>query len=125
MKKNLQITMMCAAFAVLFACAGTSFAQPPRVGGYKSAPVDDAGVVAAANFAVSDHSQKNDVSLEIVAIKKAERQVVQGTNYRMCVEVKATGEGSDDTQFVEVVVYQDLKRAYKVTGWKPDACGGD
>ena len=112
---------MFAAFAVFFACVTAASAQ--KVGGYKSIDVDDAGAVAAAEFAVSDHSEKNEVSLEVVSIQKAERQVVAGSNYRLCVEVKVVEEGNDDTQFVEVVVYQDLKKNYKLTSWKPDACG--
>lgn len=120
MKKRLQITMMFAALAVLFVCATAVSAQ--KVGGYKDAAVDDAGVIAAAEFAVSDHSEKNEVSLEIVQIVKAERQIVAGTNYRLCVEVKVVEEGNDDTQFVQAVVYQDLKKVYKLTSWKPDAC---
>lgn len=121
MKNKLQIMLMFAAIAVVFACADTSFAQ--MVGGFKVASVDDAAVVAAAEFAVSDHSEKNDVSLYVVEIKKAEYQVVQGKNYRMCVEVGLADEGNEDlTQFVLVTVYQDLKRNYKVTSWKPDGC---
>ena len=113
--------MMFAALAVFFACVSAVSAQ--KVGGYKDAAIDDAGVVAAAEFAVSDHSEKNEVSLEIVRIVKAERQIVAGTNYRLCVEVKVVEEGNDDTQFVQAVVYQDLKKVYKLTSWKPDACG--
>jgi hypothetical protein len=113
--------MMFAAVGVLLACASVGFGQ--KVGGYKTASVEDQYVVAAADFAVSDHSQKNSVSLEVVAIQKAERQTVQGANYRLCIEVKVVEEGNDDTQFVQVVVYQNLKRVYKLISWKPDACG--
>lgn len=125
MRKNLQIIMMFAVFGVVFGCATTSYAQkkPIILGGYKEVDVSDAGVQEAAEFAVSDHSQKNDVSLEIVSIEKAERQVVQGTNYRMCIEVKATEEGNDDTQFVLAVVYQNLKKEFALKSWKPDGCG--
>ena len=63
------------------------------------------------------------MSLEIVSIQKAERRVVQGADYRMYVEVKVIEEDNDETQFVLVTVYQNLKRVYKLTGWKPDACG--
>jgi hypothetical protein len=121
MKNKLQITLMCAVFAVFFACVTAVSAQ--KVGGYKEVAIDDAAVVAAAEFAVGDHSEKNEVSLEIVSIQKAERQVVQGANYRLCIQVKVVEEGNDDTQFVQAVVYQDLKRVYKLTSWKPDACG--
>jgi len=129
MKKNLQFMMMFAAFAVFFACASESFAQAkpklPMVGGFKPVAVDNAAVVAAAEFAVSDHSEKNEVSLEIVTIHKAERQSVQGANYRMCIEVKVVEEGNDETQYVLAVVYQSLKRVYKITSWKPDGCTGE
>ena len=128
--------MLFAAFAVVFACTSVGFAQvrPPMVGGYKAVSVKDAGVVGAANFAVSNYSEKNETSLEIVRIHKAERQIVQGSNYRLCVEVKiieaeaedAEAEAEDEenveTQLVQVVVYQDLKRAYKAGAWKPDGC---
>lgn len=113
--------MMFAAFAVLFACVTAASAQ--KVGGYRDVATDDAGVVAAAEFAVGDHSEKNEVSLKVVSIQKAERQIVAGTNYRLCIEVKVVEEGNDDTQFVEAVVYQNLKKNYKLTSWKPDACG--
>ena len=123
MKRNLQMLMMFAAFGIFFGCATTSFAQ--MTGGYKAASVDDDAVVAAADFAVSDHSEKNEVSLLVVSILKAERQTVQGANYRMCIEVKVADEGNDETQNVLVVVYQDLKRNYKLTSWKPDGCTGE
>lgn len=118
--------MMLAAFGIIFCFgAANNFAQKPViVGGYQSVAVTDAGVKKAAQFAVSDHSQKNEVSLKIVRIKKAERQVVAGTNYRMCVEVKVVEEGNPDTQFVQIVVYKNLKNVQSVTSWEADACGG-
>ena len=122
MKKNLQIMMMFAVCAVLFACASTGFAQMPRVGGFKAAAVDDPAVVAAAKFAVSDHAQKNEVSLKLVQIHKAERQTVQGAIYRLCIEVGLNDEDNEETQYVLVQVSQDLKRVYKLTAWKPDGC---
>jgi hypothetical protein len=122
MKKNLQFMMMFTVFAVFFACASTAFAQFPRVGGFKPVAVNDAAVVAAAKFAVSDHSQKNEVSLKLVQIHKAERQTVQGAVYRMCIEVGLNDEENEETQYVLVQVSQDLKRVYKLTAWKPDGC---
>ncbi len=112
MKKNLQIMMMFAVCGVIFSCAAATYAQkkPLVLGGYKVVPVSDAGVTDAAEFAVSEHSEKNEVSLEIVSIEKAERQIVQGTNYRMCVEVRITDEEEGETQFVKVLVYQSLKK---------------
>ncbi len=125
MKTNLRLSAVFAALALILACATIDFAQkrPPITGGYKEVPASDAAVKEAAEFAVGEHSQNNDVSLEIVSIEKAERQTVQGANYRMCIEVKATeSEDGDDTQFVLAVVYINLKKDFTLTSWKPDGC---
>lgn len=118
MKSKLQFMMVFAALAVFFGCATTSFAQrkPPTVGGYKAISVEDAGVVAAAEFAVDAYSTKTDVFHELFSIEKAGRQTVAGYNYWLCIEVAI--ENSYDTQFVQTVVYQDLKRAYRLGAWK-------
>lgn len=124
MKKNLRVLMMFAAFGIVFGCAVTNYAQkkPIITGGYKEIAVTDAGVQEAAEFAVSTHSEKNEVSLEIVSIEKAERQSVAGANYRMCIEVKVVEEDNEDTQFVLAVVYKNLKNEFSLTSWKPDGC---
>ena len=88
------------------------------VGGYKSVAVDDESVVAAANFAVSKEEETTE-GIDLDAILKAERQVVAGTNYRICLRVKL----GDDSQVVEAVVYQDLKGAYTLKSWTPKECG--
>ncbi len=123
MKNKIQIMIMCAVIGVIFACADASYGQ--MVGGFKSVSVTDDRVKAAAEFAVSDFSEKNEVSYEIVSIEHAEQQVVQGMNYRICIQIKVSDEGNTDTQFVLIQVYQDLKRSYKLTSWKADACGGE
>ena len=116
--------MLFGLFAVIFGCATADYAQTrPIVGGYKTVSVTDAVVAEAADFAVGDYSQKNDVSLEIVSIEKAERQAVQGTNYRLCIEVKITGEDDGDTQFVQATVFQNLKKEFTLKSWDADACG--
>ena len=121
--------LMFAAFAVIFVCASNGYAQekmPPQpmmVGGYKSVSVKDAAVKKAAQFAVSDQSQKTSVPLKIVRIQKAEQQVVAGMNYRLCLEVKPTKKADGDKkQFVLAVVYQDLQKALSLTNWQPGAC---
>ena len=111
-------------FAVVFGCAVTSYAQkrPVITGGFKAIAVTDAAVQEAAEFAVSDHSEKNEVSLEIVSIEKAERQSVAGTNFRMCIEVKIVDEEDGDTQMVLVTVNRNLKGEFKILSWKADGC---
>lgn len=125
MKTNLRTSLVFAALALTLIGAINGFAQkrPPTAGGYKEVLVSDAAVKEAAEFAVGEHSRKTDVSLELVAIEKAEKQVVQGANYRMCIEVKATEqEDGDATQFVLAVVYQNLKNELSLTSWKPGDC---
>lgn len=124
MTKKINTMIMCAAAAVLFACASVSFGQI-KAGGYKAVSNEDAGVQEAAEFAVSDFSQKNEVSYKIVNIQNAEQQVVQGMNYRICIEIGLNDEENDDTQFVLVQVYRDLKKNFKLVSWKADACGGE
>jgi hypothetical protein len=125
MKRNVQTVMMLAAFAVILVCSAASFAQkkPIILGGYREIPVDDGGAVAAAEFAVSERSEKNEVSLELVSIHKAERQSVQGSNFRMCLEVKNAEEEEGDAQFVKVVVYRNLKQEFALRSWVVDDCG--
>jgi len=90
------------------------------LGGYKPAKTDDARVVAAAEFAVSDRAEKNaeQEGLTLDLVDKAETQVVAGTNYRLCLTVKL----EDETQQIEAVVYQNLKQAYSLTSWTIKDC---
>lgn len=103
----------------MFAFASANFAQ--RVGGYKVVAVSDAGAVAAADFALDAQFQKTDVEFELGEIVKAERQIVQGSNYRLCMEVTAEGE---EPSFVQAVVYVDLKNNRKLSSWVNSTCGG-
>ena len=119
MKTRLHIGLLLSAFAVMFAFASASFAQ--RVGGYKVVAVTDAGAVAAADFALDAQFQKTDVEFELGEIVKAERQIVQGSNYRLCMEVTAEGE---EPSFVQAVVYVDLKNNRKLSSWVNSTCGG-
>lgn len=124
MTKNLKMLLMCATFAVLMSCASAGFAQQtkvPMVGGFKAAPVNDAGAVAAANFAIKEYADVFETPLTLSAVQKAERQVVQGTNYRLCLEVAS--EESEELLFIQVIVYQSLQRAYRLSKWRPNACG--
>ena len=97
------------------------------VGGYKAIAADDAGAQAAAEFAVSAEAAKTSRSIELVSVHKAERQVVAGSNYRLCLKITSQGEDgeADVTHFVQAVVYQNLKREYKLTSWTKSDCDED
>lgn len=109
---------MVSALAVVFTFASASYAQ--MVGGYKVVAKTDAGAVAAANFAVEAQSEKTGSEISLEDIVKAERQVVQGSNYRLCMEISTDG---GDTTFVQAVVYVDLKGNRKLSKWEDSTCG--
>ncbi len=113
------MAVVLAAFAVVLTFAAASSAQI-IVGGYKVVAKTDAGAVTAANFAVKAQSEKTDREYELEDIVKAERQVVQGSNYRLCMEVSADGS---DTFYVQAVVYVDLKGNKKLSSWADSSCG--
>ena len=82
------------------------------VGGYSKASVDDANVMAAAEFAVAEESKKG-TKFCLKSIYSAETQVVAGTNYKL---VMVVDEG-DTEKTVEVVVYEDLRKSLSVASW--------
>jgi hypothetical protein len=98
-----------------------------KVGGYKEVNTSDATVHEAAQFAASAQGEKIDRTIKLIAIHKAEMQVVAGRNYRMCLKVESTGgEDEADAIFTVVaVVYVDLKGNKKLTNWEPTDCGDD
>lgn len=120
MKTNRNSALMLSAFAVILTFAAAGFAQGVVVGGYKVVAKTDAAVVAAADFAIEAQSEKTEKEYTLEEIVKAERQVVQGTNYRLCMEVSADGS---DTFYVQAVVYVDLKGNRKLTSWADSSCG--
>jgi hypothetical protein len=99
------------------------------VGGYSKVATDDKGVVAAAEFAVAEQKRKQGGPLSLVSIERAEQQSVAGTNYRLCLNVKAADEtdAGVEAESVEVVVFEKLPRApgnkYKLTSWTEKDCG--
>jgi len=82
------------------------------VGGYSKATVDDAGVIAAAEFAVAEESKKGP-KINLKSITTAETQVVAGTNYKL--QILVDDKGTEKT--VEVVVYEDLQQTRTLTSW--------
>lgn len=111
-----------------FSCVIVASAQGKRpiLGGYKDAAVDNAEVVAAAEFAVGEQGQKQEMTVSLVSIERAESQVVAGVNYRLCLKVtlKAEGEDEEVEQTVKVVVHKSLQREYSLTSWAEEECAG-
>lgn len=124
MKNNLRIIFTLTAFCVVFGCAVSVFGQI-KAGGYKTASISDAGVKAAADFAIATKAAEFDQDLTLDSILKAETQVVAGTNYRLCLQITAPSdtEGDDDiTINIKTVIYRNLKGKYKMTSWEDEDC---
>lgn len=116
----MKLAVALAVMGVIFGCAAAARAQPPRTGGYREVAKTDAGAVAAAGFAITAQSAKTGYTFELLDLVKAERQVVAGSNYKLCMQVRADG---DEAFFVEAVVYVDLKNNRKLTSWADSDCG--
>jgi hypothetical protein len=104
--------------AVIFGSAATGFAQI-KTGDFKPVPVNDAEVVAAADFAVVEQADKAEASIELIEIKKAERQTVAGTNFKLCILVNITDGSADEPyeRFVNAVIFRSLKDEYSLKSW--------
>lgn len=116
MIKNLQIIMFITAFAMITFGTTICVAQP-RVGGYSETSKTDKTVVEAATFAVETQAQKDD-TLELVSIERAERQIVAGSNYRLCLAVKSNGKAEQ----ASTTVYLDLQNEFSLSEWKAGKC---
>ena len=77
----------------------TASAQP---GSYSRISVKDKQVVKAAKFAVRAGQEKTGGIFTGLKILKAQKQVVRGFNYKMCLSVKEKGT----TKTAEAVVNQ-------------------
>jgi len=123
MKKSLCVVTMLVVLGVTFGCAMVGLAQTrPIVGGYKVVATDDQEVVAAAEFAVGEQGRKQESTITLVSIEKAERQVVAGTNYRLCLKV-SSGDDAEETQEIKVVVFRSLQKQYSLKSWEEESCG--
>ena len=118
MKRSLLAAFV---FAMLAAAAPLASAQvEPIAGGYSERPASDTGVAAAARFAVRERGRLTGRRLTLVAVRRAETQVVAGLNYRLLLSVR-DGRATRD---VTAVVFQNLRQRLSLTSWEPAAAGG-
>jgi hypothetical protein len=108
---------MFAVFGLMLCGATVCSAQ--MTGNYRAAAKDDAQIVRAANYAVEARNKaQKGALLKFVAVERAEKQVVAGTNYRLCLTVKTGGANEQAT----AVIYQNLQNKYELTSWKSGNC---
>lgn len=126
MKKCFQLGLILVALGVAFGSVivGAAQQRPPIVGGYKEVATNDPEVVSAAKFAVGAVGRKVGSTVKLISVERAERQTVQGANYRVCLKVEIEDEinNVDVTQGIRVVVYSNLKRQYSLTKWEEADC---
>ena len=121
---------MCAAFSVILGAAKATAAQQtedlktPVVGGYSTAEVTDAEVISSANFAIKAQAKKQKAKIKLVAVSRAEKQIVAGTNYRLCLQVEMLENDKKTAvpQTVQVIVFRSLKQKYELKSWAIAAC---
>jgi hypothetical protein len=126
MRKNLRLPVCLVLLGMAFVPAQLGVAQQglPKVGGFKEAPTNNAQVVAAARFAVKTQAAKQKMNMKLVSIHAAERQTVQGANYRLClvVEIEDTENNVIVDQGVRAQVYQNLKGQFSLSKWTEENC---
>jgi Aspartic acid proteinase inhibitor len=103
-------------YFVVFALAPETRAQTP--GGYRLVSNDDSESIAAAKFAVREEGQKLGKNIVFSSMVYAQRQVVSGTNYKLCLKVKVNGT----SKRAETVVYRNLQKQYALTSWSWGQC---
>jgi hypothetical protein len=114
MKKSLLIATMFVAFIVVSGNAFDVSAQDsPMVGSYQEVSKTDREAVSAAKFAIRSEKRQQGGRLSLISIERAERQVVAGLNYRLCLKVKMKGK----TENATAVVYKNLEQKYALSSW--------
>ncbi len=88
-------------------------------GGYKTVSVTNSAVIEAADVAVTAHNaEEEEIVYKLVAVKSAERQTVQGTNYRLCLQIVAEDAQFDtDYQYVRAVIFRSLEGDFDLKSW--------
>lgn len=118
LRKSLLTAVAAAALCVAFVEASAR-QTPPLAGGYGEAPVGERRVLEAARFAVREENRRERRRVSLVAVRRAEQQVVAGMNYRLRLSVRVGGRARD----VTAVVYRNLQGVYSLTSW--EAAGDD
>lgn len=99
-------------YCLILVLAFGAFAQVPG-GGYRLVPNDDSESLAAAKFAVRQEGQKLSKDIVFSSMVYAQRQVVSGTNYKLCLKVKVNGT----SKRAETVISRNPQKQYTLTSW--------
>ena len=102
---------LCGALACVSRAAGAA----PLPGGFSETAVTNAGVVAAADFAVKTQALagESQADLALLAVLDAHQQVVAGTKYRLHLRLKVDGALRE----AEAVVWRKLSGEHALISW--------
>lgn len=89
------------------------------VGGYAEIAVTSKEAKSFAAYALRARSKHEHKKFTLVKIVKAEKQLVAGENYRVCMDVR---QGRQKASRVTAVVYENLKNKRKLSHWKTGEC---
>ena len=108
--------------ALALACVGGCHFPPgPAPGGFSRSAVTSPEVTAAADFAVRTQlaalqQERADAQLSLVAVVRAESQVVAGRNYRMRLKVQRDGAVQEADAEVWWQAWNP-EAPYRLTSW--------
>lgn len=88
------------------------------LGGYSVASVFSSDVQDAADFAVIDRTRSSRQSVTLNEIVRAERRIVTGANYRLCLDVMVGGRYTT----VLVAVHRDVLQRFSLKHWEVGQC---
>jgi hypothetical protein len=95
--------------------------QPMMVGGYADASIKDKEIRRAAAVAIRALSKSEHHSVTLVKINKAEKQVVSGMNYRVCMDVREGGR-RNRARTITAVVYEPIRKPMRLTNSQEGGC---
>ncbi len=93
-----------------------AFAQHP--GGYHLLSNDDPETVSATKFAVGEKGRTFGKTIVLTSIVHAQRQLVSGVNYKLCLKVRVDGTSKRS----EALVYRNPQKQYSLTSWTWGQC---
>lgn len=118
MKIRRRVTALLIAMNLMAMLEVTSLRAQPAPGSYRRIATNEKEVRKAAKYAVKQEQRKSEKRYSLRNIVSAERQVVAGLNYRLCLNLKSDGE----EKTAEAVIYKNLQQQYALTSWEWKEC---
>jgi hypothetical protein len=116
--KLLTVRSAALAFFIFMAACAANAQTMPMTGAYGPADVSSNDVKRAAAAAITKHSKTKD-RVTLVNIVKAERQLVEGMNYRLCMVVQ---DRKRKQKTVTAIIYETPNGIMHPGAWQTGKC---